>query len=70
MDRNTEKAYNDIILGADTLRNEILRLEEELSDLQDRYDILEKEKEEIEDELKSTLWDIDGNQILLKKENT
>ena len=58
MDRNTERAYNDIILGADTLRNEILRLEEELSDLQNRYDILEKEKEEIEDELielKSTL---------------
>ena len=58
MDRNTERAYNDIILGADTLRNEILRLEEELSDLQNRYDILEKEKEEIENELielKSTL---------------
>lgn len=58
MDRNTERAYDDIILGADTLRNEILRLEEELSDLQNRYDILEKEKEEIEDELielKSTL---------------
>jgi len=70
MDRNIERAYDDIILGADTLRNEILRLEEELSDLQNRYDILEKEKEEIEDELKSTLWDIDGNQILLKKENT
>lgn len=58
MDRNTERAYDDITLGADTLRNEILRLEEELSDLQDRYDILEKEKEDIEDELielKSTL---------------
>ena len=58
MDRNTERAYDDIILGADTLRNEILRLEEELSDLQNRYDILEKEKEEIENELielKSTL---------------
>ena len=55
MDRNTKRAYDDIILGADTLRDEILRLEEELSDLQDRYDILEKEKEEIEDELKSTL---------------
>ena len=51
MDRNTKRAYDDIILGADTLRDEILRLEEELSDLQDRYDILEKEKEEIEDEL-------------------
>lgn len=58
MDRNTERAYDDITLGADTLRNEILRLEEELSDLQDKYDILEKEKENIEDELielKSTL---------------
>ena len=58
MDRNTKRVYDDIILGADTLRDEILRLEEELSDLQDRYDILEKEKEEIEDELielKSTL---------------
>lgn len=58
MDRNTKRAYDDIILGADTLRDEILRLEEELSDLQNRYDILEKEKEEIEDELielKSTL---------------
>ena len=58
MDRNTERAYDDITLGADTLRNEILRLEEELSDLQDKYDILEKEKEDIEDELielKSTL---------------
>ena len=58
MDRNTKRAYDDIILGADTLRDEILRLEEELSDLQNRYDILGKEKEEIEDELielKSTL---------------
>ena len=58
MDRNTKRAYDDIILGADTLRDEILRLEEELSDLQNRYDILGREKEEIEDELielKSTL---------------
>ena len=58
MDRIIERAYNDIISGTETLKDEILRLEEELSDLQDRYDILEKEKEEIEDELielKSTL---------------
>lgn len=46
MDRNTEKAYDNIISGADTLKNEILRLEKELSDLQDRYDILEEEKED------------------------
>jgi len=55
MNKNIKRAYNDIISGANTLKNEILRLEKELSDLQNRYDILEKEKEEIEDELKSTL---------------
>jgi len=46
MDRNIKRAYDDIILEADTLKNEILRLEKELSDLQDRYDILEEEKED------------------------
>lgn len=46
MDRNTKRAYDDIISGADTLKDEILRLEKELSDLQDRYDILEEEKED------------------------
>jgi len=55
MDRNTERAYDNIISGVDILKDEIIRLEEELSDLQDRYDILEKEKEEIEDKLNSTL---------------
>jgi len=46
MDRNIKRAYDDIISGADTLKDEILRLEKELSDLQDRYDILEEEKED------------------------
>lgn len=58
MDRAVERAYDDITSGVETLKDEILRLEGELSDLQDRYDTLEKEKEEIEDELielKSTL---------------
>lgn len=46
MDRNTEKAYDNITSGVEILKDEILRLEEELSDLQDKYDILEKEKED------------------------
>lgn len=46
MNKNIKRAYDDIILEADTLKNEILRLEKELSDLQDRYDILEEEKED------------------------
>lgn len=46
MNKNIKRAYDDIISGADTLKNEILRLEKELSDLQDRYDILEEEKED------------------------
>ena len=56
MDRNTERVYNDITSGAETLKDEILRLEEELSDLQNRYDTLEKEEIKNElIELKSTL---------------
>lgn len=46
MDRNTERAYDNITSGVEILKDEILRLEEELSDLQDKYDILEKEKED------------------------
>lgn len=46
MDRNIEKIYYEGIYALDALRDEINRLEDELSDLQDKYDILEKEKED------------------------
>jgi len=47
MDRNTEKRYDEGIYAFDVLKDEINRLEVELSSLQDRYDALETEKEDI-----------------------
>jgi len=47
MDRNTEKRYDEGIYAFDVLKDEINRLEEELFDLQNRYDALETEKEDI-----------------------
>ncbi len=47
MDRNTEKRYDEGIYAFDVLKDEINRLEVELSSLQDRYDALETEKEDV-----------------------
>jgi len=46
MDRNTEKRYDEALYALDSLKDEINRLEKELFDLQNRYEILEQEKEE------------------------
>ena len=51
MDRIIERAYNDIVSGTETLKDEILMLEKELSDLQDKYDTL---KEEVEEKLEKS----------------
>ena len=49
MDRNTEKRYDEGIYAFDALKDEINRLEEELSSLQDRYDALEETNSTLQD---------------------
>ncbi len=49
MDRNTEKRYDEGIYAFDALRDEINRLEEEISSLQDRYGDLEATNSTLQD---------------------
>jgi predicted nucleic acid-binding Zn-ribbon protein len=47
MERTLERKYDEGVYAFEALKDEINRLEQELYDLQDRYNTLEEEIEEI-----------------------